>query len=162
MRRFAMLVSFAACGTAPAVPDGGASADATDDGGPDATAELPLCSCYYGAGKYCGSGVEAHAASAGCTVPSLAANDLYNCSGTTTAPGTWSVAQACTNGCTIAPPHYDDSCTNPNAYYLPWASGVAHTCTQGHNQGSHTGTGVYAWDFGMPDFTPIWAARAGT
>jgi murein DD-endopeptidase MepM/ murein hydrolase activator NlpD len=135
-------------------------ADAADP--TDASAVLPVCSCYYGAGKYCGSGVTTHAAGAGCTVPGLSAGDLYSCAGTKTAPGTWTVAQACASGCNVAPPGVDDSCKNADDYYLPWAAGVSHTCTQGHNQGSHTGNGANAWDFGMPNLTPVWASRAGT
>jgi len=128
----------------------------------DGASVLPVCPCYYGAGKYCGSGVVAQAASAGCTVPNLDPDTLYQCSGTKTAQGTWTVAQACSMGCTVAPPGVDDSCKSTNAYYLPWGAGVSRTCTQGHNQGSHTGTGAYAWDFGMADLTPVEASRAGT
>src|SRR5258706_3126198 len=158
MERVGVVVSFVASAGCTGVVD--ATIPDGDLGVVDAP--LPICSCYYGAGKYCGAGVESHAASAGCTVPGLDANDLYSCSGTKADPGTWTVAQACTAGCTVAPDGVDDSCKSTNAYYLPWAGGVARTCTQGHNQGSHTGLGAYAWDFGMPNFTPIWAARAGT
>jgi len=133
-----------------------------DGDGVDSQPSLATCSCYFGAGKYCGAGVEAHGGSAGCTIPNLDPNSLYDCSGTKTMPGTWTVAQVCADGCNVAPPGVDDSCKNPNAYYLPWESGVTRTCTQGHAQGSHTGTGTYAWDFGMPNLTPIRAARAGT
>lgn len=146
-------------------PTGSATVDSStgdgsiDSAAPDATPALPVCSCYDGAGLYCGAGV---AARTDCAVPGLDANNLYRCDGTKTAPGTWSVAQACTMGCNVAPAGVDDSCKNPNSYYLPWAGGVTRTCTQGHNQGSHTGTGIDAWDFGMPTLTPIWASRAGT
>jgi hypothetical protein len=46
-------------------------------------------------------------------------------------------------------------------YYLPWDSGVSHVVTQGNNQGSHTGYGAYAWDFGGDGWL-VRAARAGT
>lgn len=133
-----------------------------DAGSGDGPAAQPICACYYGTGKYCGAGVVTQSASLGCTVPDLQSGTLYECTGTKTAPGTWTVAQQCANGCNVAPPGVDDSCVNPNQYYLPWQGGVSHTCTQGHNQGSHTGTGAYAWDFGMSTLTPIWASRAGT
>jgi hypothetical protein len=46
-------------------------------------------------------------------------------------------------------------------YYLPWASGVSHTVTQGNNGAfSHTGLAQYAWDF-SGDAWEVHAARAG-
>ena len=75
--------------------------------------------------------------------------------------GTWRVKQVCTAGCTFRQGQ-DDICASPTGFKLPWARGVSHTCTQGHNQGSHTGTGQWAWDFGLPANTPVLAARAGT
>src|SRR2546423_4695376 len=118
------------------------------DAAPDAA--LPVCPCYFGAGLYCGTGVQTNGAAMGCTVPALDPGNLYRCAGTKTDPGTWTVAQTCTMGCTVAPPGVDDSCTSSNNYYLPWTAGVTYRCTQGHNQGSHTGTGAFAWDFGLP------------
>src|SRR5690349_11874650 len=47
------------------------------------------------------------------------------------------------------------------AYKLPYGGGVAYTMCQGHNTGTHTGTGEYAWDFCMPIGTPVVAAREG-
>jgi hypothetical protein len=137
--------------------------DGAVDAGVDAP-PLPICACYYGAGKYCGTGVQTQAQGMGCTVPGLDQNlgNVYACSGTKTSPGTWTVAQQCSNGCNVAPAGVDDSCVNPNAYYLPWQGGATHNCTQGNNQGSHTGLGAYAWDFGVNVDTPVWAARGGT
>lgn len=45
---------------------------------------------------------------------------------------------------------------------LPWTANTAFWVTQGHNGGSHTGLGAWAWDFGMPVGTPILAAHFGT
>ncbi len=45
---------------------------------------------------------------------------------------------------------------------LPWACGDSYSCTQGHNGGSHTGYGAWAWDFGLPVGTEVWAAADGT
>ncbi len=45
---------------------------------------------------------------------------------------------------------------------LPWTANVAYAVTQGHNGGSHTGLGAWAWDFGMPIGTPVRAAHFGT
>jgi murein DD-endopeptidase MepM/ murein hydrolase activator NlpD len=45
---------------------------------------------------------------------------------------------------------------------LPWTANTSHWVTQGHNGGSHTGAGAWAWDFGMPVGTPILAAHFGT
>ncbi len=44
---------------------------------------------------------------------------------------------------------------------LPWTAGKGFTVTQGHNGGSHTGNGAWAWDFGMPSGTPLRAAHVG-
>lgn len=45
---------------------------------------------------------------------------------------------------------------------LPWDANVTFPVTQGHNGGSHTGLGAWAWDFGLPVGTPIRAAHFGT
>jgi murein DD-endopeptidase MepM/ murein hydrolase activator NlpD len=45
---------------------------------------------------------------------------------------------------------------------LPWTANTAYLVTQGHNGGSHTGLGAWAWDFGTPIGTPIRAAHLGT
>ena len=45
---------------------------------------------------------------------------------------------------------------------LPWTAGIAYQVTQGHNGGSHTGAGAWAWDFGLPIGTPVRAAHYGT
>lgn len=45
---------------------------------------------------------------------------------------------------------------------LPWDPGVTFQVTQGHNGGSHTGLGAWAWDFGLPIGTPVRAAHYGT
>jgi murein DD-endopeptidase MepM/ murein hydrolase activator NlpD len=45
---------------------------------------------------------------------------------------------------------------------LPWTANVSFAVTQGHNGGSHTGLGAWAWDFGTPIGTPIRAAHFGT
>lgn len=45
---------------------------------------------------------------------------------------------------------------------LPWTANTSFWVTQGHNGGSHTGLGAWAWDFGMPIGTPVLAAHVGT
>jgi murein DD-endopeptidase MepM/ murein hydrolase activator NlpD len=45
---------------------------------------------------------------------------------------------------------------------LPWTANTSYFVTQGHNGGSHTGHGAWAWDFGTPVGTPILAAHFGT
>lgn len=45
---------------------------------------------------------------------------------------------------------------------LPWTANTAFMVTQGHNGGSHTGLGAWAWDFGLPAGTPVLAAHVGT
>jgi len=45
---------------------------------------------------------------------------------------------------------------------LPWAANVSFYVTQGHNDGSHTGLGAWAWDFGLPYGTAVHAAHLGT
>jgi murein DD-endopeptidase MepM/ murein hydrolase activator NlpD len=45
---------------------------------------------------------------------------------------------------------------------LPWTANVSFAVTQGHNGGSHTGLGAWAWDFGTPIGTPVRAAHFGT
>lgn len=45
---------------------------------------------------------------------------------------------------------------------LPWNANTSFLVTQGHNGGSHTGLGAWAWDFGLPIGTPIRAAHFGT
>ena len=45
---------------------------------------------------------------------------------------------------------------------LPWTANVTFQVTQGHNGGSHTGLGAWAWDFGLPIGTPVRAAHFGT
>jgi hypothetical protein len=44
---------------------------------------------------------------------------------------------------------------------VPFSCGRIHTVSQGHDTGSHQHNDTYAWDFRMPDGTPIVAARDG-
>jgi murein DD-endopeptidase MepM/ murein hydrolase activator NlpD len=44
---------------------------------------------------------------------------------------------------------------------VPFACGRIHTVSQGHDTGSHKYNDTYAWDFRMPEGTPIVAARDG-
>src|SRR5262249_50312845 len=54
--------------------------------------------------------------------------------------------------------HHDANCV----YQLPFASGSAFRVVQGHDGGfSHTGEDRFAIDFGMPEGTPVLAARGG-
>ncbi len=46
-------------------------------------------------------------------------------------------------------------------FLLPWTGGVAFQVTQGHNTGSHTDKGSWAWDFGMARGTTVRAAHDG-
>jgi murein DD-endopeptidase MepM/ murein hydrolase activator NlpD len=57
---------------------------------------------------------------------------------------------------------YDPPLPGSRVYKLPFALGVTFTMCQGHNQGSHTENGEYAWDFCMPIGTPVLASRGGT
>ena len=51
---------------------------------------------------------------------------------------------------------------NATIYYLPYAVGKAYPIAQSYNGDStHSGDGVYALDFAMPEGTPIRAAREG-
>jgi MYXO-CTERM domain-containing protein len=45
---------------------------------------------------------------------------------------------------------------------VPWTCGDTYPVTQGHNGGSHTGFNAWAWDFGLPVGTEVWAATPGT
>jgi hypothetical protein len=45
---------------------------------------------------------------------------------------------------------------------VPFACGRIHTVSQGHDTGSHKHNDTYAWDFRMPEGTPIVAAKDGT
>lgn len=45
---------------------------------------------------------------------------------------------------------------------IPFACGRIHAVSQGHDTGSHLSNDTYAWDFRMPEGTPIVAARKGT
>ncbi len=45
---------------------------------------------------------------------------------------------------------------------LPWPCEQTYRCTQGHNGGSHTGLGAWAWDFGLAEGHAVHAAAAGT
>jgi murein DD-endopeptidase MepM/ murein hydrolase activator NlpD len=45
---------------------------------------------------------------------------------------------------------------------VPFACGRIYTVSQGHDTGSHKHNDTYAWDFRMPEGTPIVAARDGT
>lgn len=45
---------------------------------------------------------------------------------------------------------------------VPFACGRIHTVSQGHDTGSHQYNDTYAWDFRMPEGTPIVAAHDGT
>lgn len=44
---------------------------------------------------------------------------------------------------------------------MPFACGARFPVSQGHATGSHLSHDTYAWDFRMPEGTPITAARAG-
>lgn len=45
---------------------------------------------------------------------------------------------------------------------LPWTAFVEFNVSQGHNVGSHLGSGTWAWDFAMPTGTAVLAAHDGT
>ncbi len=47
-----------------------------------------------------------------------------------------------------------------NGYYLPYPGGKTYKCTQGNNQGSHTGNSRYAFDFGT-GYNTLVASRGG-
>jgi hypothetical protein len=58
-------------------------------------------------------------------------------------------------------PQDPPSSAGGTAFLLPWQGGVSYRVSQGHGVGSHTGKGVYAWDFAMPSGTPVRAAHDG-
>lgn len=47
-------------------------------------------------------------------------------------------------------------------FLLPWQAGISYRVSQGHNTGSHTGSGGWAWDLAMAEGTPLLAAHGGT
>lgn len=52
---------------------------------------------------------------------------------------------------------------DPPGYLLPWTGEVSYPVTQGWNTGSHNNNSTrYAYDFGLPNNTPVRASRAGT
>ena len=44
---------------------------------------------------------------------------------------------------------------------VPFACGRIYPVSQGHDTGSHKYNDTYAWDFRMPEGTPVVAAREG-
>lgn len=44
---------------------------------------------------------------------------------------------------------------------LPWPCDISYNVTQGHNTGSHTGKGGWAWDLGMPKGSQVVAVADG-
>ena len=46
-------------------------------------------------------------------------------------------------------------------FLLPWMAGVSYRISQGHNTGSHTGNGAWAWDVAMAEGTPLLASHGG-
>ncbi|PJB35541.1 MAG: hypothetical protein CO108_25320 [Deltaproteobacteria bacterium CG_4_9_14_3_um_filter_63_12] len=44
---------------------------------------------------------------------------------------------------------------------VPWPCGTTYSVTQGHNTGSHTAEGSWAWDFGIPVGAEVAAPAAG-
>ncbi len=47
-------------------------------------------------------------------------------------------------------------------FLLPWTPEVAYRVSQGHNTGSHTGNGSWAWDLALPEGTLLLASHNGT
>lgn len=45
--------------------------------------------------------------------------------------------------------------------YTPWPCDVAYSITQGHNTGSHTDNGAWAWDIGIPQGADVSAPADG-
>jgi len=78
---------------------------------------VPACPCYFGqcASCYCATAAEQYAVQNDCAIPPYQGNEgaLLSCSGSTTAPATWTVGQQCTNGCVVAPPKTPDYCAPP-------------------------------------------------
>jgi murein DD-endopeptidase MepM/ murein hydrolase activator NlpD len=74
------------------------------------------------------------------------------------------VLVAFATGCMVGDdPSADDSASRARAKsLLPWTAFQEFTVSQGHNTGSHVGSGSWAWDFGMPTGTPVLAAHDGT
>ena len=61
------------------------------------------------------------------------------------------------------PQHRDGAAEAPSLpeVAVPFACGARFPVSQGHATGSHLSHDTYAWDFRMPEGTPITAARAG-
>ena len=73
------------------------------------------------------------------------------------------VALALATGCVAGDPDIAGGATGSRAKsLLPWTAFVEFDVSQGHNTGSHTGFGGWAWDFGMPAGTAVLAAHDGT
>ena len=63
--------------------------------------------------------------------------------------------------CDCAPGIYNDTTSDPEAYYLPFAAGTRVWVGQGYN-GVLSHSGDYAVDFLVPEGTLLAAARGGT
>jgi murein DD-endopeptidase MepM/ murein hydrolase activator NlpD len=74
------------------------------------------------------------------------------------------VLVAFATGCIVGDdPSAGDSASRSRAKsLLPWTAFQEFTVSQGHNTGSHIGSGSWAWDFAMPVGTPVLAAHDGT
>jgi murein DD-endopeptidase MepM/ murein hydrolase activator NlpD len=53
------------------------------------------------------------------------------------------------------------ACADVDGHMLPWSGGDSRVVTQGHGYGSHVGLGEWAWDFDVPEGTPVLASRDG-
>ena len=73
------------------------------------------------------------------------------------------VLVALATGCMVGgDPSSTDSAQRSRAKsLLPWTAFQTFNVSQGHNTGSHTGFGGWAWDFGMPAGTAVLAAHDG-
>ncbi|RKH70258.1 M23 family metallopeptidase [Corallococcus interemptor] len=115
----------------------------------------PLCLASQ-PGAYCGND----------SMSNAVASTLYQCPGANQAPTS---AQACPNGCVVAPAGTADYCASVggNGYRLPWPRANSMYLTQDCNDSccaDHVGVDKYAWDFATSPSVgfPVVAARGGT
>lgn len=100
---------------------------------------VDACPCFYNqcTNCYCATAAEQYAVGHNCVIPAYKGNEgaLLSCSGSSTAPATWSVGQQCSNGCVVAPPKTPDYCAPaPGTGHKLWiafdgatAANKAHT-----------------------------------
>jgi hypothetical protein len=92
---------------------------------------VPACPCFYGQCNdcYCATAAEQYAEANNCSIPPYKGNEgnLLSCSGSSTAPATWTAGTPCANGCIVAPPKTPDYCAPPPGGHNLWIAFDAAT-----------------------------------